>query len=49
MYGKPSKVTETIKENKYILIPVFILVGAIFILGLFPDIVLKLIQPMILQ
>ncbi len=49
MYGKPSKVLEGIKENKYILIPVFILVGAIFILGLFPDIVLQLIQPMLSQ
>jgi NADH-quinone oxidoreductase subunit N len=49
MYGKPSKIAEGIKENKYILIPVFILVGAIFILGLFPDIVLQLIQPMLNQ
>ncbi|MCW3999385.1 MAG: NADH-quinone oxidoreductase subunit N [Candidatus Bathyarchaeota archaeon] len=45
MYGKPSKITTDIKENKYVLIPVFILVIAIFILGLFPNTVLQLIQP----
>ncbi len=47
MYGKKPKdgIEARIKENKYILVPVFILVAAIFILGLFPDIVLQLIQP----
>ncbi len=45
MYGKQPKVETAVKENKRILIPVFILVAAIFILGLFPDIVLHLIQP----
>ena len=51
MYGKQPKdgITTKIKEDKRILIPVFILVAAIFILGLFPDIVLQLIQPMISQ
>ncbi len=51
MYGKEPKDGNIarIKENKYILIPVFILVAAIFILGLFPDIVLQLINPMIPQ
>lgn len=49
MYGKQSKIEGSIKENKRILIPVFILVAAIFILGLFPDIVLQLINPMINQ
>ncbi len=45
MYAKKPKDETPIKENKRILIPVFILVAAIFILGLFPDIVLQLIQP----
>ena len=51
MYGKQPKdgVTTSIKENKYILIPVFMLVAAIFILGLFPDLVLQLIQPVMNQ
>jgi NADH-quinone oxidoreductase subunit N len=49
MYGKKAKDETSIKEDKRILIPVFILVAAIFILGLFPDIVLQLIQPMISQ
>jgi NADH-quinone oxidoreductase subunit N len=45
MYGKQSKIETVIKEDKRILIPVFILVAAIFILGLFPNTVLSLIQP----
>jgi len=45
MYGKKAKDENPIKENKRILIPVFILVAAIFILGLFPDLVLQLIKP----
>jgi len=49
MYAKPAKDTMPVKENKYILIPVFILVAAVFILGLFPDVVLQLIQPIMGQ
>jgi NADH-quinone oxidoreductase subunit N len=49
MYSKAPKDANPIKENKHILIPVFILVAAVFILGLFPDIVLQLIQPIIPQ
>ena len=49
MYGKQPKSETPIKENKRLLIPVFILVGAIFILGLFPSIVLNLIQPIMSQ
>jgi NADH:ubiquinone oxidoreductase subunit 4 (subunit M) len=49
MYGKPSKTELIIRENKRILIPVFILVAAIFILGLFPDLVLQLINPVLSQ
>ena len=45
MYSKKPKDGTTIKENKRILIPVFILVAALFILGLFPNIVLQLLTP----
>ena len=45
MYSKKPKDETPIKENKHILIPVFILVAAIFILGLFPDLVLQLLTP----
>jgi NADH-quinone oxidoreductase subunit N len=45
MYAKKPKDETPIKENKRILIPVFILVAAIFLLGLFPNIVLQLLQP----
>jgi NADH-quinone oxidoreductase subunit N len=49
MYGKKAKDETPIKENKRLLIPVFILVGAIFVLGLFPDLVLQLINPVVAQ
>ncbi len=49
MYGKKAKDEASIIENKLILIPVFLLVIAIFVLGLFPDIVLQIIQPVINQ
>jgi proton-translocating NADH-quinone oxidoreductase chain N len=49
MYSKKPKDETKIIENKYLLIPVFILVAAIFILGLFPDIVLQLINPVLPQ
>jgi NADH-quinone oxidoreductase subunit N len=49
MYGRKAKDETSIKVSKSILIPVFILVAAIFILGLFPNIVLQLIQPVIGQ
>ena len=45
MYAKKPKDETPIKENKRILIPVFIIVAAIFILGLFTNIVLQLLQP----
>ncbi|MGE5533467.1 MAG: NADH-quinone oxidoreductase subunit N [Bacillota bacterium] len=45
MYSKKPKDETAVKENKNILIPVFILVAVLFILGLFPDLVLQLIQP----
>jgi NADH:ubiquinone oxidoreductase subunit 2 (subunit N) len=51
MYGKQPKTDApvTFKQNKKILIPIFIMVAAIFILGLFPNLVLQLIQPVINQ
>jgi proton-translocating NADH-quinone oxidoreductase chain N len=49
MYGKKPKDEIAVKENKRILIPVFILVAAIFLLGLFPSIILNLIQPIMNQ
>jgi proton-translocating NADH-quinone oxidoreductase chain N len=51
MYGKTPKNGDTtpIKENKYLLIPIFLLVAAIFILGLFPETVLQLVQPIMNQ
>jgi NADH-quinone oxidoreductase subunit N len=49
MYARKPKDATVIKESKRILIPIFILVGAIFILGLFPSIVLQLIQPIMSQ
>jgi NADH:ubiquinone oxidoreductase subunit 2 (subunit N) len=49
MYGKKPKDEIGVKENKLILVPVFILVAAIFILGLFPSVILNLIQPIMNQ
>jgi NADH-quinone oxidoreductase subunit N len=45
IWGKKAKDETKIKEPKLLLIPVFILIVAIIVLGLFPDIVLKLIEP----
>ncbi len=45
MYSKQPKDPAAIKESKRILIPIFILVAAIFILGLFPNIVFNLVGP----
>ena len=45
MYAKKPKDATPIKESKRILIPIFILVAAIFILGLFPNLVFNLIGP----
>lgn len=44
MYGKKAKDETRIKEPKKLLIPIFILVAAIIILGLYPTIVFNLIQ-----
>ncbi|HIJ08378.1 TPA: hypothetical protein HA274_03410 [Candidatus Bathyarchaeota archaeon] len=45
MYGKKPKDERRIKEPKRLLIPIFILVVAIIVLGLYPQIVLRLIEP----
>jgi len=45
MYGKKPKDDKRITEPKLLLIPIFILVGAIIVLGLYPEIVLRLIEP----
>jgi proton-translocating NADH-quinone oxidoreductase chain N len=49
MYAKKPIDEATIKEPKRMLIPIFILVAAIIILGLYPQIVFNLIQPAIQQ
>ena len=51
MYGKKPKDDRPVvfKQSKKLFIPIFIMVAAIFILGLFPNIVLQLIQPVINQ
>ena len=49
MYAKKPKNENKIKEPKRLLIPIFILVGAIIVLGLFPSIVLDVIQHAVTQ
>jgi len=51
MYGKQPKDDKPIqfKLNKNVYIPIFIMAAAIFIFGLFPEIILDLIQPVINQ
>ena len=49
MYARKPKDETTIKEPKRLLIPIFILVAALIILGLYPQIVFNLIQPVINQ
>jgi proton-translocating NADH-quinone oxidoreductase chain N len=45
MYARKPKDETVIKESKRLLIPIFILVGAIIILGLYPEIVFKMLEP----
>ncbi len=49
MYGKKPKDETDIKESKRLLIPIFILVGAIIVLGLYPQIVFNWLQPVVNQ
>ena len=45
MYARKPKDATAIKESKNILIPIFILAAALLVLGLFPQIVLNLLEP----
>jgi formate hydrogenlyase subunit 3/multisubunit Na+/H+ antiporter MnhD subunit len=45
MYARKVKDPTVIKESKNILIPIFILAAALLILGLFPQIVLDMLEP----
>ncbi|MGD0644710.1 MAG: NADH-quinone oxidoreductase subunit N [Candidatus Bathyarchaeia archaeon] len=49
MYSRKPKDETVIKESKRLLIPVFILVAVIIILGIYPQIILNLIQPVVNQ
>ena len=49
MYAKKPKDETRIKEPLKLLIPIFILVAAIIIIGVYPRLVLDLIQPVIQQ
>jgi proton-translocating NADH-quinone oxidoreductase chain N len=48
-YGKKPRDETAIKESKYILIPIFILAGTLILVGLYPQIVLSLIHPVVNQ
>ena len=49
MYAKTPQEETKIKEPKKLLFPIFILVAAIIVLGVYPTIVLNLIEPVIQQ
>jgi NADH:ubiquinone oxidoreductase subunit 4 (subunit M) len=49
MYGRRPKEETATKEPKRLLIPIFILVAAIIVLGLYPQIVFNLIEQYIKQ
>jgi proton-translocating NADH-quinone oxidoreductase chain N len=49
MYAKTPQEETRIKEPKKLLVPIFILVAAIIVLGIFPTIVLNLIEPVTQQ
>jgi len=49
MYSKRPKEGTRIVESKRLLVPIFLLVAAIIILGLYPQIIFDLIQPSINQ
>ena len=48
-YGKKARDETSIKESRNILIPIFILAGALITIGIFPSIVLNLIHPVVSQ
>jgi NADH-quinone oxidoreductase subunit N len=45
MYARKTKDATVIKESKNILIPIFILAAALLVLGLFPQLVLNMLEP----
>jgi len=49
MYAREPKDETKIKESKKLLIPIFIFVAALIILGTFPQIVFNLIDPVLKQ
>jgi len=49
MYARKPKDETKIKESKRLLVPIFILVAAIIVLGLYPDIVFHLVEPIVDQ
>jgi NADH-quinone oxidoreductase subunit N len=49
MYGRKPKDEAKIKEPRRFLVPIFILVGAIIVLGMYPQIVFNLIDPVTRQ
>jgi NADH-quinone oxidoreductase subunit N len=49
MYAKEPKDITKLKEPRRLLIPIFILVAMIIVLGVYPTIVLNLIDPVIRQ
>lgn len=48
-YGKKAPVEKSVKENKRILIPIFIMAGTLIVVGAYPSIVLNLIHPAVNQ
>jgi proton-translocating NADH-quinone oxidoreductase chain N len=48
-YGKKPHDETAIKESKNILVPIFILAGALILVGLYPQIVLSLVHPVVTQ
>ncbi len=48
-YSKKAPDETMIKESKRILIPIFIFVGALIVVGIFPSIVLNLVHPVVNQ
>jgi proton-translocating NADH-quinone oxidoreductase chain N len=48
-YGKKPHDETAIKESKHILIPIFILAGTLILVGLYPQIVLSLVHPVVNQ
>ena len=48
-YGKKPKDETSIKEPKRILVPIFIMAGVLILVGIYPQIVLSLIHPVVNQ